>query len=245
MIEEPPLVGLWVIRARDVPIAVVFRRGPTKYVRMVRWDMRHDDFERGQWVAARIYADGSRITPDAKYVDYNGIRRGDTWRAVAKPPYFTPLAVWGGPTLELPAGWRSTTDAPVPAWLVPDWRPENRNDWVACSDPPFALRTPHPTISELDLQRRDATPVHDGYTSWTDRHAYVVRLYDRRSEAEYELGTADWVDWHPSGDIAIARDGVIARIPIERRAPGESRAIADFNGETFEKLPPPPDATRW
>ncbi len=242
--DEPAQVGLSILRARDVDVAVILRRGPTKQVRMIRWDMRRDDFVRGQWVAARIYAYASRITPDGKYVDYSGMRRGDTWRAVARPPYFTPLAVWGGITGQ-PGGWQSTTDAALPSWLVPSWRVENRNDWVAAEDAPFRERIPHATIRDLDLQRRAATPVMDGYASWTDRHSHVFRLFDRRAEAAHDLGTADWADWHPSGDLAIARDGLITRIPIERRAPGSSRVIADFTGDTFEKLPPPPDATRW
>lgn len=243
-LPQSPLVGLSVLRARDVDVAVIFRRGPTKQVRMVRWDLRRDDFLRGQWMAARVYAYASRITPDGKYVDYSGMRRGDTWRAVAKPPYFTPLAVWGA---NGQPGWQPTTEAPLPAWLVPSWRVENRNDWVAADHgaAPFRERAPHPALPGLDLQRRPATPVMDGYASWTDRHAYVVRIFDHRGEAGYDLGTADWADWHPSGDLAIARDGLISRIPIVRRAPGDARVIADFNGEVFEKLPPPNDATIW
>jgi hypothetical protein len=243
---QTPEVGLSVLRARDVEIAAILRRGPTKQVRMIRWDMRRDELQRGQWVAARIYAYASRITPDGKYVDYHGIRRGDTWRAIAKPPYFTPLAVWGGINGQ-PGGWESPTGAPLPAWLTPGWRVENRNDWVAAGEEaaPFRERIPHPAFRELELQRRDATPVMDGYASWTDRHSEVFRIFDLRSETAHDLGTADWADWHPSGDLAIARDGTISRIPIVQRVPGEPRVIADFNGETFEKLPPPKAATIW
>ena len=83
----PASVGLSVIRARDVPIALIFRRGPTKQVRMVRWDMRRDDFLRGQWLAGRVYPYASEISPDGTYVDYQGMRRGTTWRAITKLPY--------------------------------------------------------------------------------------------------------------------------------------------------------------
>jgi hypothetical protein len=243
----PASVGLSVIRARDVPIALVFRRGPTKQVRMVRWDMRTDEFQRGQWFAGRVYPYACELSPDGTYVDYQGTRRGNTWRAITKLPYFTPLAVWGA------TGWESSTDQPVPAWVPREpvhrmWPrgPVARDGFAPIEDAaPYRQRSEHRTLAGMELQRRDATPVMDGYASWTDRHSFVYRVVDRRSEAEYELSTADWAEWHPSGDIAVASDGMISRIPITRRGPGKSRVIADFTDETFEKLPPPPDATRW
>ncbi len=243
----PASVGLSVIRARDVPIALIFRRGPTKQVRMVRWDMRRDDFLRGQWLAGRVYPYASEISPDGTYVDYQGMRRGTTWRAITKLPYFTPLAVWGA------TGWESSTEDPLPSWLpyeaVHRMWPRGgapRDGFEPTEDAaPFRLRSVHRTVDGMELQRRDAIPVLDGYASWTDRHSFVYQVFDRRSEAAFDLGTADWAEWHPSGDVAIARDGMISRIPITRRALGEARVIADFTGETFEKMPPPPDATRW
>ncbi len=241
--NQIPTVGLWILRASAAPIAVIFRRGPTKQVRLVRWDLRTDDFQRGQWMAARAYADRSRISPDGVYVDYVGIRRGNEWRAIAKVPYFTPLAV------REPTGWVSPTSTALPPWLLRSgqlWPQEPLDGWQPVAEPgAYPLHKPHPTIPDLVLQRRDARPVMDGYASWTDRHAYDYRLFDARGDVEHDLGTADWGDWHPSGDLAVAREGLITRIPMLRRAPGEARVIADFNGETFEKLPPPPRALVW
>ncbi len=242
----PSSVGLSVIRAAEVPLAVIFRRGPTKQVRMIRWDMRTDDFQRGQWLAGRVYPMRCDVSADGKYVIYAGMRRGDEWRAIAKLPYFTPLAVWDGPNA---GGWASTTDLALPSWVVATWPPHraNRDGWAPAGEEaaPFRDTKPHATLPALSLQRRDATPVMDGYASWTDRHSHVFQLFDHRSDVFYDLGTADWADWHPSGDVAIARDGAITRIPIVKRAPGTHRVIADFSGETFERIKPPADATRW
>ena len=241
----PSSVGLSVIRAADVPIAVLFRRGPTKQVRMIRWDMRTDAFQRGQWLAGHVYAYRCDVSADGKYVIYAGMRRGDEWRAIAKLPYFTPLAVWDGPNA---GGWASSTDGALPSWVVPGWPPHlaNRDGWapVEPGAAPFRDTKSHPMLPALSLRRRDATPM-DGYASWTDRHSHVFRVFDHRGDFDHDLGTADWADWHPSGDVAIARDGTISRIPILKRTPGPPRVIADFVGETFEKLAPPADATRW
>jgi hypothetical protein len=39
---------LFVILARDAPAAVVFRRGPSKQVLLIKWDTARDRFEYGQ-----------------------------------------------------------------------------------------------------------------------------------------------------------------------------------------------------
>jgi len=53
--------------ARDARTAVVFRRGPSKQVRMLRWDLATDAVTPGQWLSGRIYAErcGPRAAPTA------------------------------------------------------------------------------------------------------------------------------------------------------------------------------------
>ena len=62
----------------DAQVAVVFRRGPTKQVRMILWRLDSDELERGQWLAGRIYPERCDISPDGRLVIYFGMRRGDT-----------------------------------------------------------------------------------------------------------------------------------------------------------------------
>ena len=46
---QPVPCRLPVILARAAPIAVIFRRGPSKLVELIKWHTDTDTFERGQW----------------------------------------------------------------------------------------------------------------------------------------------------------------------------------------------------
>jgi hypothetical protein len=78
-------------------VAVIFRRGPSRSVRMLTWNLRSDRIEGGQWIEARVHVDRSDISPSGKLVacfvaSYR--KQPGTWTAISRPPYFTALAVW-------------------------------------------------------------------------------------------------------------------------------------------------------
>jgi len=92
---------LHVILARDASIAVILRRGPSSWVRVILWHTDTDKFENGQWLKGRIYGERCALSPDGslfvyfasqqhkRQADYRG-----TWTAISKPPYLTALALW-------------------------------------------------------------------------------------------------------------------------------------------------------
>ena len=82
------------VLARDVSIAVVFRRGPTKQVQQLRWDLCSNEVTAGQWLAGRVYEERCALSPNGELLVYFAMRKGRVWTAVSRPPYFTPLAVW-------------------------------------------------------------------------------------------------------------------------------------------------------
>src|SRR5947208_11476226 len=43
------------IVARDAPLGVLFRRGPTRWVEVISVDLANDHVERGAWFHGRIY----------------------------------------------------------------------------------------------------------------------------------------------------------------------------------------------
>ena len=83
---------------------MIFRRGPSKYVEIVRWDLSRDVFERGQWFRGRIYDRRSDLSPDgellvyfaAKYIrpETGGADALYSWTAVSRAPWLTALALW-------------------------------------------------------------------------------------------------------------------------------------------------------
>ena len=64
---HPRLAILFAARA---PVAVIFRRGPSKRVEVIRWDTAHDTFERGHWFHGRIYTRRCDLSPDGELLVY-------------------------------------------------------------------------------------------------------------------------------------------------------------------------------
>lgn len=89
---------LSVLLARDAPVGVILRRGPSKQVLMIRWDLQRDTFEAGQWLKGRVYENHCDLSPRGDFLiylaaQYLGKNHG-TWTAISRPPYFTALALW-------------------------------------------------------------------------------------------------------------------------------------------------------
>ncbi len=99
----PEPARLYVLMAREAPTAVILRRGPTRWTRLVLWHTSSDAFVPGQWIAGRVYERRCDLSPDGALLVYflNAIagRRAapgytHAWTAVSRPPYFTALALW-------------------------------------------------------------------------------------------------------------------------------------------------------
>jgi len=99
-----PPCRLKVLLARKAPVGVIFRRGPSKWVQVIKWDTEKDAFEEGQWFHGRIYDERSDLSPSGRLMVYfAGKFNRQTlksnaytyaWTAVSKPPYLTALALW-------------------------------------------------------------------------------------------------------------------------------------------------------
>jgi hypothetical protein len=88
---------LFAILARDAPQAVIFRRGPSKQVLLIKWNLKNDKLEYGQWFKGRIYERRCDLSPSGNLLIYfSGKYKTSlrTWTAISKPPYLTALALW-------------------------------------------------------------------------------------------------------------------------------------------------------
>ena len=89
--------------ASEAPVAVVLRRGPTKFVRVFLWNREHDTFEEGSRFQGKIYAEISDISPDGRlflYFAMGGVKWAipetkGTWTAISRLPSLTAFALWG------------------------------------------------------------------------------------------------------------------------------------------------------
>lgn len=95
--DKPRAARLYAILARNARTGIIFRRGPSKQVQLIRWDLRDDTFEHGQWLKGRIYERRCDLSPSGRLLVYfaatNRAPYG-SWTAISKPPFFTALALW-------------------------------------------------------------------------------------------------------------------------------------------------------
>jgi hypothetical protein len=95
------MAKLHVITARDEPIAVILRRGPSAWYHVILWQTRRDTFSHGAWFKGRIYEDKCDLSPDGSlfvYFVHQGSRGGTefthAWTAVSRPPWLHALVLW-------------------------------------------------------------------------------------------------------------------------------------------------------
>lgn len=85
------------IVARSGRLAVIFRRGPSRRVRLLVWDLATDKVTPGQWFKGRIYARRCDLSPDGELLAYFAASFRKplySWTAISRPPWLTALALW-------------------------------------------------------------------------------------------------------------------------------------------------------
>jgi len=83
---------------------VLFRRGPSRWVRLIKWNVAEDTFELGQWFKGRIYEKRCDLSPDGTKLIYfaqkmnyrtlNDPKYSYAWTAISRPPHVTAIALW-------------------------------------------------------------------------------------------------------------------------------------------------------
>ncbi len=96
---------LFAILAREAPVGVIFRRGPSKWTQIIKWNTDSDTFEFGAWFRGQIYPERSDLSPDGTkliyfatdytYSENNKDSEFPTvWTAISKVPWLTALCAW-------------------------------------------------------------------------------------------------------------------------------------------------------
>ncbi len=98
--QEAVPARIHVLLARDAPIGVVIRRGPSSHVCTIGWDLTNDTFTVGQWLKGRIYERRSDISPDGRHMIYFAKRAKqktpatESWTAMSRTPYLKAIGLW-------------------------------------------------------------------------------------------------------------------------------------------------------
>lgn len=94
----PPRIH--VIVARQAPVAVVFRRGPSKLATTFLWDLESNSVTIGQWFKGRIYSLRADLSPDGKHMIYFAMdgrwsrEAKGSWTAVSRAPFLKAIALY-------------------------------------------------------------------------------------------------------------------------------------------------------
>jgi hypothetical protein len=92
--SRPPC-RLHVVAAREADVAVVFRRGPSEWFHILRWDLDALVLESGAWLKGQLYPRRSNVSPDGQLLGYFALKgEWGTYFAVSKAPWATALAAW-------------------------------------------------------------------------------------------------------------------------------------------------------
>jgi hypothetical protein len=181
---------LFVYLARDVPRAVVLRRGPSDWARLSVWHTATDAFKHGQWIRGRVYERRSDLSPDgslfAGFIRQSGgpprhPAAADTWIAVSRPPYFTAEALWfiGG------------------TYYTGAFFPQSNRLWLGFMEE----RPPDVGAKPDGLTLAAPRDIHyiDGTGEWTERTVHFNRLLrDGWQLVDKEPYTTLWRRPHPS-----------------------------------------------
>ena len=149
----PPRI--YCIPATQAPVVAVFRRGPSNWAHIGRWDLAAKRYEPGAWLGGRLFPRRSDLSPDGQYLCYFAHQPSATWEhgeayvAISKLPWLTALHACGtcgtwtrgyyfteddgddGPQMErlpIPYGLR-----PIP---VVQFANERRRGWIEAEDSP-------------------------------------------------------------------------------------------------------------
>ena len=241
--------------AKAAPVAVILRQGPSRRVRMIRWDMKTDHFELGQWLHARVA--NFDLSADGRYAlsFVQGYRVRDeiaTWVAISRPPWFSALAVWsigdswGGQALflgprslyigrgiepvrlakgTLPKGWSWTSQAPTKEAF------ENTLTWKRAT--PNQARFEKPVGGDHWVLGAEGE-------SWKYRYTLVAR--DGES---IELAGAAHADVDARGRVVEARSDGCIYVWKQARDHWSSEVLLDTNDMRSDPQPPPAEALRW
>lgn len=97
--ETPPRI--YCIAATRAPIAAVFRRGPTSWSHVGRWDLEAGRYEPGAWFRGRIFPRRSDLSPDGRFLCYFAHKptasweHGESYVALSRLPWLTALHAFG------------------------------------------------------------------------------------------------------------------------------------------------------
>ena len=260
---------LYAMIATRAPQAVVFRRGPTEWWQVSRWNLDSGELEAGAWFHGTLYPRRSDFSPDGQFLYYFALKGGPgdflggTYSAVSKAPWLSALAAWA----EMGTWGRGYHFAPGRERAA-------KLDIGSLSRLPYSLRiTP---VVQYAVERRRGWSEHESSTprapddTWDERRQAVLakerpggggRLVltdhgwdpERAIEGRHpsyrleggrypgELEGVVWADWDQRGQLLVAT----AEGRLEVRKLGGRGITVEVSHDLAPLAPDPAPAPEW
>jgi hypothetical protein len=254
------MARLFVVMAREAPVAVILRRGPAKLWRVVRWETGQDQFQRGQWFRGSFYPERCDLSPDGRlFLYFAGKSRvrefdsayGGTWTAVSYAPYLTALALW--PMGDCWGGGGAFLDNQTVVVDTSCFRPGLTHHPL---HPPGPLQVLERSALHFRDPRKTAKPAwQQGWIDLPDESAIkrradrVLRRHPRRRGYTLERATgeellpipANWADWDHQGRLAATFGGRLQVLQEDQTW----TELLNLDDDQFEPIEAPDWAKRW
>lgn len=264
--SQPRAASLTFLIARDAPVGIVARRGPSKRTCLIRWDIRKGTFETGHWFKGQVgIAD---LSPGGEWLLASCHTYYGDWLVLSRPPYLTAHALWPRPygaafesDTRIRLGWKAEhggaeNEGPfrLPTAMTvrlsearDDARPPDRFRWHWV---PGSRFKPHRHEIASDFANGTAVDGPDGLRLQRNL-LNRTRLIDGRGRPLALLpkaaGAVDFNPWGRQPGLAFAIGGKLFGLPTaglkpladEEAVMAAATELADFTGMTFEARPAP------
>jgi hypothetical protein len=241
--RQAPETTTYAIVARDAPTAVILRRGPTRYTRLLRWNLRDDSIVAGQWLVGRVDPWPCGLSPSGELLVYEARKGTRTFTAICRPPHFTALAYWEYSSPWTCGGFFPSDQAvvlglcfdnPYTAGRFPTgfqvsdvWSYFARAGGDADALASARGGTPEANhgwsraggsnvFGKTNPMRPDLRLERTHQRGTGERsHALVAEPGAAEAQpARRELGLVDWADWAPDGSLLFGAEGKLFRQPL-------------------------------
>lgn len=255
MTRRPPSTTLFIYPASSSPLALIIRRGPSKWWHFLLWNRNTGVVKPGSWLNGMVYPHRCDLSPkgDAMLLlAYRGAKTPVTWTALCSPPNVSAEVFWqhksanfGGGFFDgrIPAAWINL----VPGHMEVDVRQER--------DYEFGYLEPEQPFfgsAEERLRRDGWKRIRTG--RWQklcpkkkqallldleesrDANAKQCPLFDfpliyslKTGDQENQLEGVTWAGWNTRGELTLSMDGKL--FVADPASPRETlRLVFDLTG---------------
>ena len=222
----PPRI--YCIPAAEAPVLAVFRRGPTNWSQVGRWDLASGRYEPGAWLRGRIFPRRSDLSPDGRLLCYFAHvpsatwDHGDTYVALSKLPWLTTLHAFGtcgtwtrGYYFSEDGGCDRPEDAKLPI--------------------PYGLRS-IPALQFANERRRGweetpDSPARDPGDAWDQRRNARIQKRQPGGNRVLCVESLGWAGGEFGVDQAV--DGL--RVSYSLKSESGSEALSDFQWADWDR----------